>query len=32
MWNENFELPAGSYFVLDNQCYFEYIIKNIKSD
>ena len=27
MQNHNFELPAGSYSVLDIQDYFEYIIK-----
>ena len=26
-WNEKFELPDGSYFVLDIQDYFEYILK-----
>ena len=26
-WNEEFELPDGSYFVSDIQDYFEYIIK-----
>ena len=26
-WNEQFELPEGSYPVLDIQDYFEYIIK-----
>ena len=26
-WNENFELPDGSYSVLDIQDYFQYIIK-----
>ena len=26
-WNDQFELPDGSYFVLDNQDYIEYIIK-----
>ena len=29
-WNEEFELPDGSYSVLDIQGYFEYIIKNIR--
>ena len=29
-WNEEFELPDGSYFVLDIQDYFEYIIKNMR--
>ena len=26
-WNEEFELPDGSYFVSDIQDYFEYILK-----
>ena len=26
-WNEEFTLPGGSYSVLDNQDYFEYILK-----
>ena len=26
-WNENFELPDGSYSVSDIQYYFEYIIR-----
>ena len=26
-WNEEFELPDGSYFVSDIEDYFEYIIK-----
>ena len=30
MWNEIFELPAGSYSVSDIQNCFEYIIKNMK--
>ena len=29
-WNEQFELPAESYFVLNIQNYFEYILKNMK--
>ena len=29
-WNEEFELPDGSYFVSDIQDYFEYILKNMK--
>ena len=29
-WNEEFELPDGSYSVSDIQHYFEYILKNIK--
>ena len=28
-WNNQFELPAGSYLVSDIQDYFEYILKNI---
>ena len=28
MWNDIFQLPDGSYSVLDIQDYFEYIIKN----
>ena len=28
-WNEEFELPDGSYSVLDIQEYFEYILKKI---
>ena len=27
-WNDNFELPDGSYFVSDIQDNFEYIVKN----
>ena len=27
MWNEEFELPDGSYFVSDIQKYFKYILK-----
>ena len=27
MWNDEFELPDGSYFASDIQGYFEYIIK-----
>ena len=27
MWNEEFELPDGSYSILDIQDYFEYILK-----
>ena len=27
VWNEEFELPDGSYYVLDIQDYFEYILK-----
>ena len=26
-WNEEFELPDGSYFISDIQDYFEYILK-----
>ena len=29
-WNDEFNLPNGSYSVFDIQNYFEYIIKNIK--
>ena len=29
-WNDEFELPDGSYFVSDIQGYIEYIIKNMK--
>ena len=29
-WNEEFELPDGSYSVSDIQDYFKYILKNIK--
>ena len=29
-WNEEFELPDGSYSVSDIQDYFEYILKNMK--
>ena len=29
-WNEQFELPDESYFVLNIQNYFEYILKNMK--
>ena len=28
-WNDEFELPDGSYLVSDIQDYFEYILKNI---
>ena len=28
MWNEEFELPDGSYSVSDIQDYFEHILKN----
>ena len=28
MWNEEFELPDGSYSISDIQYYFEYIFKN----
>ena len=27
-WNEDFELPDGSYSISDIQDYFEYILKN----
>ena len=30
MWNENFELPDGSYYLSDIQDYFEYIIKKME--
>ena len=29
-WNGEFELPDGSYSVLDIQDYFKYILKNIR--
>ena len=29
-WNEQFELPDGSYYVSDIQDYFEHILKNTK--
>ena len=29
-WNDEFDLPNGSYSVSDIQDYFEYIIKNMK--
>ena len=29
-WNEDFELPEGSYYVSDIQDYFEYIFKNME--
>ena len=29
-WNDEFDLPDGSFSVSDIQNYFEYIIKNIK--
>ena len=29
-WNEEFELPDGSYSVSDIQDYFEYILKNMR--
>ena len=29
-WNEDFELPDGSYFVSDIQDYFKYILKNMR--
>ena len=28
-WNDEFELPDGSYLLSDIQEYFEYILKNI---
>ena len=28
MWNDNFELPEGSYLVSDIQNYVNYIVKN----
>ena len=28
-WNNEFELPDGSYSISDIQDYFEYILKNI---
>ena len=30
MWNDEFELPDGSYSVSDIQDYFEYILKNME--
>ena len=30
-WNEEFELPNGSYFVSDIQDYFEYILKKYEA-
>ena len=27
MWNEEFQLPNGSYSASDNQSYFEYVLK-----
>ena len=29
-WNEEFELPDGSYSVSDIQDYFEYVLKNMR--
>ena len=29
MWNEDFELPDGSYSILNIQDYFEYILKSM---
>ena len=29
-WNEEFELPDGSYSIWDIQDYFEYILKNME--
>ena len=29
-WNNEFELPDGSYFISDIQDYFEYILKNME--
>ena len=29
-WNEEFELPDGSYFVSGIQDYFKYILKNMR--
>ena len=29
-WNDEFELPDGSYSIVDIQDYFEFIIKNTK--
>ena len=31
-WNDEFELPHGSYFIPDIQDYFEYIIKTHGED
>ena len=30
MWNDEFELPDGSYSMSDIQDYFKYIIKNMQ--
>ena len=32
MWNEEFELPDGSYSISDIQGYFEYILKKHSED
>ena len=32
IWNQEFELPDGSYYVSGIQDYFEYIIKKINSE
>ena len=29
-WNDEFEIPDGSYSISDIQDYFEYILKNIE--
>ena len=29
-WNDEFEVPDGSYFISDIQDYFEYILKNME--
>ena len=29
-WNDEFEIPDGSYFISDIQDYFEYILKNME--
>ena len=31
-WNEDFELPDGSYYVSDIQDYFEYMLKTWRKD
>ena len=31
-WNEEYELPDGSYSISDIQEYFEYILRNMKKN
>ena len=31
IWNEEFELPDGSYSMSDIQDYFEYVLKNMET-